>query len=130
MLCGSSVGAKLLRPESSLDSSLVGGSKFSLVMEDIDAAGVIDAAANCSSNEAAPASNPSSVSEEYCTRWAEGYLRLMINTRDELAIARIVCGPFGVLDEAAFTIMRREAEKTRMPIYQVGVRSQSSTVPF
>ena len=56
---------------------------------------------------------------EYCTRWAEGYLRLMVNSRDELAMARVLCGPFGVLDEAAFKIVRREAEKTKMPIYQV-----------
>ena len=45
MLRGSSVKATLLRPESSLDSSLVGGGhKFSLVSETLDGAGVIEAA--------------------------------------------------------------------------------------
>ena len=114
MLRGSSVKATLLRPESSLDSSLVGGGhKFSLVSEAVDDAGIIEAA------DYEDATSASSSTEEYCTRWAEGYLRLMVNSRDELANARILCGPFGVLDEAAFNIMRREAGKTKMPIYQV-----------
>ena len=120
MLSASSAKATLLRPESSLDSSLVGGHKFSLVCENLDAA-VVEAVDGCDgdSPSASAAASPSSSTEEYCTRWAEGYLRLMVNSRDELAIARILCGPFGVLDEAAFKIMRREAGKTKMPIYQV-----------
>lgn len=112
LLKASSVKATLLRPETSLDSSLVGAHKFSLVSDTIDMEAV-----DCNDPSLALVSS----TEEYCTRWAEGYLRLMVNSRDELAIARILCGPFGVLDEAAFKIIRREAGKTKMPIYQVQV---------
>ena len=120
LLKASTVKATLLRPETSLDSSLVEAHKFSLVGETVD----IDAVDCCDDGDPSPPS--SSSTEEYCTRWAEGYLRLMVNSRDELAMARILCGPFGVLDEAAFKIIRREAGKTKMPIYQVQVLSKHS----
>ena len=95
-----------------MDPSIDGGHKFSLISEALDVE-----AMDCCNGDSSPPSLSST--EEYCTRWVEGYLRLMVNSRDELAIARILCGPFGLVDEAAFKIMRREAGKTKMPIYQV-----------
>ncbi len=62
--------------------------------------------------------NSASASERYCLQWAEGCLRLVVNSRDELALARVICGPLGLLDESAFAVIRREAAKTGMPIFQ------------
>lgn len=65
-------------------------------------------------------SSSPSATEDYCVKFAEGCLRLLLNSRDEIALGRIICGPSGILDRKAFNIIKREGAKTNMPLYQVG----------
>ncbi len=52
---------------------------------------------------------------EFCLQTVRSYLKLLINSRDELSLARIISsGPNSFLDHKAFTILKREAAKTRM----------------
>jgi hypothetical protein len=48
--------------------------------------------------------------ELFCRSIIEGYSRLLINSRDELSLARVISsGPNSVLDHKAFTILKKEA---------------------
>jgi hypothetical protein len=51
----------------------------------------------------------------------ESYLRLLVNTRDELSLANVVCGPTGVIGHEDFDAVKKEATKTKMPLYQVPI---------
>jgi hypothetical protein len=109
---------KLLSLETSLDSSVApeGRTKFNVAIDDVDLDSNLfenGSSTGCTDTDASE-----SGSERYCTQWADGFLRLLVNSRDELALSRIICGPFGVLDKSAFAIMRKEAAKTGMPVYQ------------
>ena len=48
------------------------------------------------------------------------FLKLLINSREELSLAKVI-GPESVLDHKIFTVIRKEAEKTKMPLYQTVV---------
>ncbi len=103
--------------ESSLDASLLGSEEdtdnFVVTLEDLDEK-------NVWMNQAGQKScNRASATEAYCMKLVTGYLRLVINSRDEMALAQIISGPCGMLDHRAFTAIRREAERTGMPMYQV-----------
>ena len=72
-----------------------------------------------SGNKSLKNAEDSSGTERYVQQWVEGYLRLLINSRDELSLGRILCGPCGVLENPeAFHVIRKESGKTRMPIFQ------------
>lgn len=60
-----------------------------------------------------------SKTEKYCMQLINGYFRLLVNSRDEMALASIIGGPSGILDHKAFTLIKREVNKTNMPMYQV-----------
>lgn len=49
------------------------------------------------------------------------YLELLVNSRNELALARVINVPDRKLDHAAFTDIRHEAECRNMSMYQVAV---------
>ncbi len=51
----------------------------------------------------------------------DSYLRLLVNSRDELSLANVVCGPTGIVDEKDFTFIKNEAKKTKMPLFQVSI---------
>ena len=46
------------------------------------------------------------------------YLRLLVNSRDELALARVVTGPGHGLPQNYFNIIKTKAKEDRMPMYQ------------
>lgn len=48
----------------------------------------------------------------------ESYLRLLVNSRDELALARAITGPAHNLDQKYFTVIRQKTKETNMPMYQ------------
>ena len=66
-----------------------------------------------------------SESYKYCQELIESYARLIVNSRDEIALAKVICGPCGSLDHRAFQKVKEEALKTRMPLPQV-----SATNPY
>jgi superfamily I DNA/RNA helicase len=47
------------------------------------------------------------------------YLELLVNTRSELALARVLNVPNRDLTHEAFTELKREAKKKNMTMYQV-----------
>ena len=47
----------------------------------------------------------------------DSFLRLLINTRDELSLANVVAG---FVSHEDFSVIKKEAKKTKMPLYQVG----------
>lgn len=47
------------------------------------------------------------------------YLRLLINSRDEIALARVINVPERHLPHKAFTELKRLARKRGLPMYQV-----------
>ena len=57
--------------------------------------------------------------ESYNIQLFLGYLKLLTNTRDELSLAKIICGAGGILDHEAFNILKQESLHTKMPLYQV-----------
>eukprot|EP00095_Tigriopus_kingsejongensis_P011999 maker-scaffold266_size231069-snap-gene-1.23 protein:Tk11999 transcript:maker-scaffold266_size231069-snap-gene-1.23-mRNA-1 annotation:"hypothetical protein BRAFLDRAFT_88535" len=59
-----------------------------------------------------------SPSVAYCLGWMEAILRLLVNSRDELALAKVMCGPCGFIDHKAFTNLKHEARRVNMPLYQ------------
>ena len=63
----------------------------------------------------------------YVEKVLMSYLHLLVNSRGELALARVMTGPH--LDHDAFTCVRREAKRRNMPMYQVRKHhSQNSTI--
>ena len=48
-----------------------------------------------------------------------GYLRLLVNSRDELALARVIDVPHRGLDHRAFTDVKHEAKRRGLSMYQV-----------
>ncbi|XP_012554734.2 PCNA-interacting partner isoform X2 [Hydra vulgaris] len=48
-----------------------------------------------------------------------GYLQLLVNSRDEIALARVIDLPSRGIDHAAFTEIRKHATKKSMSMYQV-----------
>jgi len=48
-----------------------------------------------------------------------GYLRLLVNSRDELALARVINSPHRGLDHRAFTDVKHEAKRRGLSMYQV-----------
>ncbi len=74
-------------------------------------------------------SSKRSNTSSYCRSLLAGYLRLLVNSRDEMALARVVCGPCGGagaggqdgggVDRDAFAEVRKQARTTGMPMYQV-----------
>lgn len=63
-------------------------------------------------------SRVSNSTERYVGRLIEGYLRLISNSRDEMSLAKVLCGPGGALAHEAFTEIKREGAKINMPLYQ------------
>ena len=101
--------------ETSLDSSLVQESSSSSPEVTV---GVQDLCLDDFYLESGHREEDSSKTELYVQQWTEGYLRLLINSRDELSLGRILCGPCGIMDPKAFHIIKQESAKTRMPIFQ------------
>ena len=64
-------------------------------------------------------SQPLKRDESYNIQLFLGYLKLLTNTRDELSLAKIICGAGGILDHEAFNILKQESLRTKMPLYQV-----------
>ena len=57
--------------------------------------------------------------ETYTLQLLLGYFRLLVNSRDEMALARVVAGPGGILNHEAFNAIRKQSLGTvNMPIYQ------------
>ena len=61
--------------------------------------------------------------ENYHLQLFLGYLRLLTNTRDELSLARVLCGTGGLVKHDAFDVIKKESLETRMPMYQVNLLS-------
>ena len=104
--------------ESPLDSSLRGDSpdvNAVVHFEEVDEDSILTEFASGSTQSS------SSRTVDYCRDHFDGYLRLLVNSRDELALARVLSGPLGPLSQVAFTSIRREAEKTSMPMYQMAL---------
>ena len=57
--------------------------------------------------------------ESYHIQLFLGYLKILTNSRDELSLAKILCGTGGILKHDAFNILKKESLKTKMPMYQV-----------
>jgi len=55
---------------------------------------------------------------KYTLQLVLGYFRLLINSRDEIALSRVVSGPGGILNHAAFNVIRKQAHRTKTPMYQ------------
>lgn len=47
------------------------------------------------------------------------YLRLLVNTRDELALSRVINIPHRGLGHQQFTALRKVAREKNMPMFQV-----------
>ena len=61
-----------------------------------------------------------SESEVYLERLFFAHLRLMVNTRDELALTLACSMPGREITHQGFTDIRQEAQRKEMPMYQVG----------
>ena len=48
------------------------------------------------------------------------YLRLLVNTRDELALSQVINIPHRGLGHQQFTALRKVAREKNMPMFQVG----------
>ena len=59
-----------------------------------------------------------------------GYLRLLVNSRDELALARIIDIPHRGLDHRAFTDIKHEAKRRGLSMYQVSTNLVFSQQAF
>ena len=57
--------------------------------------------------------------ESYHIQLFLGYMKILTNSRDELSLAKILCGTGGILKHDAFNILKKESFKTKMPMYQV-----------
>ena len=57
--------------------------------------------------------------DNYHLQLFQGYLRLLTNTRDELSLAKVLCGTGGLVKHDAFDVIKKESLETRMPMYQV-----------
>jgi len=49
----------------------------------------------------------------------ESFLRLLVNSRDELAFATAISGPLCSIDQTDFIVIKREAQCLKMPLFQV-----------
>ena len=47
------------------------------------------------------------------------YFQLLVNTRDEIALARVIDVPTRGIDHVAFTKIRKMASAQNLPMYQV-----------
>ena len=94
-----------------LDSSLTGNLKdFSLHMDKFD-----DQIINSSNSPQVP--DVGSNTEKYCRLTMMSYLKLLINSKDELSLSKLICsGPEAVLSQKDFHIIRQESGS--MPMYQ------------
>ena len=94
-----------------LDSSLTGNLKdFSLHMDKFD-----DQIINSSNTPQVP--DVGSNTEKYCRLTMMSYLKLLINSKDELSLSKLICsGPEAVLSQKDFHIIRQESGS--MPMYQ------------
>ncbi|XP_014675567.1 PREDICTED: uncharacterized protein LOC106815600 isoform X1 [Priapulus caudatus] len=61
---------------------------------------------------------PSAATEAYVMKILIGYLRLLINSRDEMSLACIINVPERGINHAAFTELKRLARKRGMPLFQ------------
>ena len=68
----------------------------------------------------APRPAERSESEAYMERLILAHLRLLINTRDELALTLACSMPGREITHQGFTDIRQEAQHKEMPMYQVG----------
>ena len=57
--------------------------------------------------------------EKYNLQLFLGYLKLLTNSRDELSLAKVICGAGGILNHNAFNALKKESLQTKMPMYQV-----------
>ena len=57
--------------------------------------------------------------ENYHLQLFLGYFKLLTNSRDELSLAKVLCGAGGILNHDAFNALKKESLKTKMPMYQV-----------
>ena len=57
--------------------------------------------------------------ENYHIELFLGHLKILSNSRDELSLAKILCGTGGILKHDAFDLLKKESMKTKMPMYQV-----------
>ena len=60
----------------------------------------------------------------YVERLILGYLHLMINSRSEIALARIINTPDRELDHRAFTAVKHVAQSKGLGMYQVSLLDQ------
>ena len=66
------------------------------------------------------AQKPQKRDENYHLQLFLGYLRLLINSRDELSLAKVLCGTGGIVKHDAFDVLKKESLQNKMPMYQVG----------
>ena len=55
--------------------------------------------------------------EVYCQSLLLSFMKLLINSREEISLAKVI-GPDAVLDHKIFTLVRKESDKTKMPMFQ------------
>ncbi|XP_063415743.1 PCNA-interacting partner-like [Mytilus trossulus] len=67
------------------------------------------------------ASKNLSITESYVKMVLQSYLELLVNTRSELALARVLNVPNRELTHEAFTELKREAKTKNMTMYQTAV---------
>eukprot|EP00094_Tigriopus_californicus_P003848 TCALIF_03704-PA protein Name:"Similar to parpbp PCNA-interacting partner (Xenopus tropicalis)" AED:0.06 eAED:0.06 QI:0/0.75/0.6/1/1/1/5/0/645 len=113
LFCPEGPHLQFVQVETSLDSSLKEGSspEFQIRVNALEDVPELDL-----EGMFRPYSRSESV--DYCLAWMEGILRLLVNSRDELALARIMSGPFGILGQTAFTVIKHQAQSINMPLYQ------------
>ena len=107
-----------IQAELSLDASLNGQDNFEISTEpwNFDDFIPLPNSGISSEDKGVEISN----SEIYCQSLILSFLKLLINSREELSLAKVI-GPESVLDHKIFTVIRKEAEKTKMPLYQTVV---------
>ncbi|XP_057312796.1 PCNA-interacting partner-like [Hydractinia symbiolongicarpus] len=66
-----------------------------------------------------PCQSPAIPAQLHLQRIVVGYFQLIVNTRDEIALARVIDAPTRGVDHRAFTEIRKLSHTKGMPMYQV-----------
>ncbi|XP_013409016.1 PCNA-interacting partner [Lingula anatina] len=99
--------------ESSLSSSV----DPTVLFEECNMDDVLDSTASIES----PRTSGFSITEAYIRRVFHSYLELLINSRNELALARVINVPDRGIDHQAFTEIKRVAKEKKMPMCQTAI---------